>query len=362
MKRLLCAVLLIAAIPANSVAHAQQGNLPKPVQKLSPYPPVVCVTPDWRPEPCEDRNASGWQCGNVKVTVSSKGNWFEGDWSAEYLVTGIEKSNNRFTLRPKDELYLNGKLCTPFGEFGKTKPQAPPATTQLPEPVKCLKPDGTEEPCVSRRTLAQPAATAKTKAVLYNEPGGIIQDHVKRWRALAVSADDVEIRGPCVSACTLIMAFVPSDRICFGEAASLQFHMAGHVNQEPNIDTARWMLNQYPQDIRLWIRAKGGVEKMTFYAMWKLAAEELWAMGYRKCDPEASPVPMTQHRTGRKSAGEEQAWREEIARDTFREAEIWRRETMEKAANSEGLHEGWKLLSGARQQVVQEAGGPAPVE
>jgi hypothetical protein len=63
--------------------------------------------------------------------------------------------------------------------------------------------------------------------------------------------------------------------------------MAGHVNQEPSIDTARWMLNQYPQDIRLWIRAKGGVEKMTFYAMWKLAAEELWAMGYRKCDPEA---------------------------------------------------------------------------
>ena len=307
MKRLLCAVLLIAAIPANSVAHAQQGNLPKPVQKLSPYPPVVCVTPDWRPEPCEDRNASGWQCGNVKVTVSSKGNWFEGDWSTEYLVTGIEKSNNRFTLRPKDELYLNGKLCTPFGEFGKTKPHAPPATTQLPEPVKCLKPDGTEEPCESRRTPAQPAATAKTKTVLYNEPGGIIQDHVKRWRALAASGDDVEIRGPCVSACTLIMAFVPSDRICFGEAASLQFHMAGYVNQEPNIDTARWMLNQYPQDIRLWIGAKGGVEKMTFYAMWKLAAEELWAMGYRKCEPEASPVPMTQHRTGQKSAEEEQA-------------------------------------------------------
>src|SRR5262249_35676451 len=82
-----------------------------------------------------------------------------------------------------------------------------------------------------------------------------------RWQALAASGDDVEIRGPCVSACTLIVAFVPTDRICFGEAASLQFHMAGHVNQEPSIDTARWMLNQYPQDIRLWIRAKGGVEE-----------------------------------------------------------------------------------------------------
>src|SRR5438132_8097660 len=116
MKRLICAVLLIAAIPANSVAHAQQGNLPKPVQKLSPYPPVACVTPDWRPEPCEDRNASGWQCGNVKVIVSSK------DESIEYLLTGLEKSNNRFRyVFKKDELYLDGKLCTPFGEFGKTK-------------------------------------------------------------------------------------------------------------------------------------------------------------------------------------------------------------------------------------------------
>src|SRR5262245_42146230 len=176
-------------------------------------------------------------------------------------------------------------------------------------PVVCVAPNGATKPCESRHPPAQPAARspAKTKTVLYNEPGGIIQDHVKRWRALAASGDDVEIRGPCVSACTLIMAFVPSDRICFGEAASLQFHMAGYVNQEPNIDTARWMLNQYPQDIRLWIRAKGGVEKMTFYAMWKLAAEELWAMGYRKCEPEASLGPMTQHRTGRKSAEEEQA-------------------------------------------------------
>src|SRR6266446_2180365 len=349
---------------AVSPAPAQQGNLPVPVQKLAPYPPVVCVTPNWTPEPCESRKASsspygppyepsGWQCGTVRIIRSEDST----NLSMEFLVTGTERRDNRFRLVGFDELYLNGKLCTPLPK---------PKIELLPEhpPVACLKPDRTEEPCESRRSPAQPAARipAKTKIVLYNEPGGIIQDHVRRWQALAASGDDVEIRGPCVSACTLIMAFVPSDRICFGEAASLKFHMAGHVNQEPNIDTARWMLNQYPQDIRLWIRAKGGVEKMTFYAMWKLAAEELWAMGYRKCAPEPPPVPMTQHRTGRKSAGEEQAWREEIARDTFREAEIWRRETMEKAANSEGLHEGWKLLSGARQQVVQEAGGPAPVE
>jgi hypothetical protein len=149
---LLCCTTL-ALLFSVGAAHAQQGNLPTPVQKLPAYPPVACVTPDWRPEPCEDRNANRigwWQCGNVQVTVLLKD-----DVSVEYRVTGIEKSNNRFLLRPKDELYLNGKLCTPLGEFGKAKPQAPPATTQLPEPVKCLKPDGTEEPCESRHA-AQP--------------------------------------------------------------------------------------------------------------------------------------------------------------------------------------------------------------
>jgi autotransporter passenger strand-loop-strand repeat protein len=34
-----------------NIAHAQQGNLPTPVRKLAPYPPIVCVTPNWTPEP-----------------------------------------------------------------------------------------------------------------------------------------------------------------------------------------------------------------------------------------------------------------------------------------------------------------------
>src|SRR5262245_17594134 len=237
IRYLTLAFALLAAAPA----HAQQGNLPKPVQKLPAYPPVVCVAPNWATEPCE-----------------------------------------------------------------------------------------------SRRPPAQPAARipAKTKAVLYHEPGGILQEHVKRWQALAASEDDVEIRGPCVSGCTMIMAFVPSDRICFGDAASLQFHMARNAtNQEPNVDTARWMLNQYPQDISLSIRAKGGVEKMTSYVIWKLTAEELWAMGYRKCEPEAPPVPMKISKDNAPAAeGLHEGWwrkRDEKA------AAFWRQLEAEKAARGQ---------------------------
>ena len=45
----------LAATLFYSIAHAQQGNLPTPVQKLPAYPPVVCVAPNWATyftEPC----------------------------------------------------------------------------------------------------------------------------------------------------------------------------------------------------------------------------------------------------------------------------------------------------------------------
>jgi hypothetical protein len=70
-------IAIFMVFMAVSPAPAQQGNLPVPVQKLAPYPPVACVTPNWTPEPCENREAnsspygppyepSGWQCGNVR--------------------------------------------------------------------------------------------------------------------------------------------------------------------------------------------------------------------------------------------------------------------------------------------------------
>ena len=43
------------------------------------------------------------------------------------------------------------------------------------------------------------------------------------------------------------------------------------------------MISHYPQDIRLWIRAKGDAEKMPLHGFWTLTAHELWEMGYQKC-------------------------------------------------------------------------------
>jgi hypothetical protein len=228
MKAAIIAGCVALSVLSASAAHATeyQGNLPKPVQKLPAYPPVVCVATNWALEWCEDRQ------------------------------TPLPRPN-------------------PLRAFAKHTP-------------------------------------AKTKTVLYDEYGGVIQEHVRRFQTIAASGDDVEIRGVCNSACTLIVGIVPADRICFGEHASLGFHSSRDAeSNEPTAKTNRWMVMQYPQDIRDWIMAKGGIEKFTIYAMWKLTAEDLWSMGYRKCEPEASPVPMTQVEIWKeKDRKAEEAWKE----------------------------------------------------
>jgi len=62
--------------------------------------------------------------------------------------------------------------------------------------------------------------------VILFEPGGVIKEHIERWQELARSGADVEILGPCYSACTLIVPYVPKEQLCFGAFATLQFHLA----------------------------------------------------------------------------------------------------------------------------------------
>jgi hypothetical protein len=121
------------------------------------------------------------------------------------------------------------------------------------------------------------------KTFLWGERGGRIDQHIERWKALAASGDDVEIRSFCYSACTLVTAYIPKKRLCFSFTAVLAFHLARFPNGEPSIEVSRWMFNAYPEDIRAWLRAKGGLEKMPLQGFWLMSPSELWQMGYRDC-------------------------------------------------------------------------------
>jgi hypothetical protein len=230
-----------------------------------------------------------WQCGKVTVTWSMNKvpdhlterprEWFS------YQVTGIDRANNLFGF-DDDGLYMNGKLCWPV------------------EPVTCLRPDGTTESCESRQTPfprprpaeAPPPPPPVETIDIYDDKGGLFNVRQADWKRLAETGNNIAIRGHCLSGCTMVMIYVPEHRICFGEGAALGFHAAGRPG-ELSLSTTQWMVSHYPQNILMWIKNRGGAEKMTIENFWMLYADELWEMGYRKCAPEPvstePPVPMT---------------------------------------------------------------------
>jgi hypothetical protein len=130
---------------------------------------------------------------------------------------------------------------------------------------------------------------AKQKTVLHSDSGGNISIYFERFKALEASGDDVEIRGKCLSACTLITVFIPRKRLCFGETAWLGFHHAMLPNGAVCKEFTELMFDSYPPDIRRWLYQRGGTEKMpdSSIGFWAISASELWKMGYRKCEPEA---------------------------------------------------------------------------
>jgi len=150
-------------------------------------------------------------------------------------------------------------------------------------------------------TLLLATGTAHAgKIVLRYDKGGLMQQYIDHYRIVANAGMDVEIRGPCASACTQIMAFVPSERICFDKHGTLEFHMAARIYPDnkrvpsPILTESMWI--QFPENIRTWLKGKGWVEKATIENYWVLTSEDLWAMGYRKCEDDPfEGIPSTSY-------------------------------------------------------------------
>jgi hypothetical protein len=83
--------------------------------------------------------------------------------------------------------------------------------------------------------------------------GGRVAEYAQRWAALAHRGVSVRIVGPCQSACTVLLGYIPRSRICVTPQASLGFHLA-HL---PQASATLW--NAYSSDIKAWINAHGGL-------------------------------------------------------------------------------------------------------
>lgn len=131
-------------------------------------------------------------------------------------------------------------------------------------------------------SLLLSAGSASAEVRIQRDFGGQIGPYLNRYAMVRDSGQRVVIDGPCLSACTLVTAVVPSQRICVTRRAILGFHAAWLPDEygRPVIsrEGTRVLLRVYPPRIRTWIRRNGGLTGRTIF----LRGRELASM-YRTC-------------------------------------------------------------------------------
>jgi hypothetical protein len=109
------------------------------------------------------------------------------------------------------------------------------------------------------------ASNAMTR--IADDMGGSLGDYLLMFARIRDSGEHVMIDGSCFSACTLVTALIPNERICITERAMLGFHASwfeNHAGERVISSTGTQVLLQmYPPIIRNWIARQGGLGKRT---------------------------------------------------------------------------------------------------
>ena len=123
---------------------------------------------------------------------------------------------------------------------------------------------------------------ARAEVRILSSPGGQVGPFLDLFEKVRDSGERVVIDGPCLSACTLVLSMVPSERICVTRRAVLGFHAARSVDRRGRIyaepEASQLVLDAYPDPVRVWIIQHGGLGSRLLL----LRGRELAAM-YRSC-------------------------------------------------------------------------------
>jgi hypothetical protein len=123
---------------------------------------------------------------------------------------------------------------------------------------------------------------ARAEVRILASPGGQVGPFIDLFEKVRNSGERVVIDGPCLSACTLVLSMLPSERICVTRRAVFGFHAArsmdrrGRLYAEP--EASKLVLQAYPGPVRDWIVRRGGLTSRLLL----LRGRELTAM-YRPC-------------------------------------------------------------------------------
>jgi hypothetical protein len=125
-------------------------------------------------------------------------------------------------------------------------------------------------------------APARAEIRILASPGGQVGPFLDLFDKVRETGERVVIDGPCLSACTLVLSIVPTERICVTRRAVLGFHAARSVDRrgrtyaEP--EASELVLQTYPAPVRDWIGRHGGLTSRLIL----LRGRELKAI-YRSC-------------------------------------------------------------------------------
>ncbi len=107
------------------------------------------------------------------------------------------------------------------------------------------------------------ASPSSAEIRILGSPGGAVGPFLDLFESVRESGERVVIDGPCLSACTLVLSLVPSERICVTRRAVLGFHAArsmdrrGRLHAEP--EASELVLEAYPDAVQAWISRRGGL-------------------------------------------------------------------------------------------------------
>jgi hypothetical protein len=128
-----------------------------------------------------------------------------------------------------------------------------------------------------------PDQPPETVVIKYGQ-GGRVDEHQQRFSYYQRAKTRVELRGPCYSACTMLLTYVEPENLCIAEGAFMAFHAVRSLEKREYMEHQTWQyyLN-LPRPIRQWINAHGSWQALPLDGYWTMYDRELWAMGYPKC-------------------------------------------------------------------------------
>ena len=118
-------------------------------------------------------------------------------------------------------------------------------------------------------STALTVTSAFATEIISNDIGGKMRDYATHFRQLRDSGEPVVLAGRCVSACTMVLGLVPSDRLCATPNAVLGFHAAWMFDNSGkrvvSSSGTEDLMRTYPAPVRAWITRQGGLTPKMMY-------------------------------------------------------------------------------------------------